>query len=80
MYLLYLFPEAPHTYDFVAVTSLTHPRKLLLVVLQIRRAKDLSAPLHKMNHIKSSVNDVVLKHENIILLHNNYNVIYLISR
>jgi hypothetical protein len=25
---------APHTYDFVVVTSLTHPRNILLVVLQ----------------------------------------------
>jgi hypothetical protein len=37
---------APHTYDFVVLTSLTHPRKTLLVVLQIGKAKDLSAPLH----------------------------------
>jgi hypothetical protein len=36
---------APHTYDFVVVTFLTHPRKILLVVLEIREAKDLSAPL-----------------------------------
>jgi hypothetical protein len=34
-----------HTYDFVVLTSLTHPRKIHLVVLQIRKAKDLSAPL-----------------------------------
>jgi hypothetical protein len=46
VYLLYIFPGAPHTYDFVALTSLTHPRKILLVVLlQIGKAKDLSAPL-----------------------------------
>jgi hypothetical protein len=43
-------PWAPHTYDFVVLTSLTHPRKILLVVLQIgkqeiRKDKDLSAPL-----------------------------------
>jgi hypothetical protein len=34
MYLLYTFPQAPHAYDFVVLTSLTHPRKILLVVLQ----------------------------------------------
>jgi hypothetical protein len=34
-----------HTYDFVVLTSLNHPRKILLVVLQIGKAKDLSAPL-----------------------------------
>jgi hypothetical protein len=52
MYLLYIFlpPRAPHTYEFDILTSLTHPRKILLVVLQIgkweiRKVKDLSAPL-----------------------------------
>jgi hypothetical protein len=51
MYLLYIFPlSATHTYDFVALTSLTRPRKIILVVLQVRKcetgkAKDLSAPL-----------------------------------
>jgi hypothetical protein len=44
MYLLYIFPLSS-TYDFVVLTSLTHPRKILLVVLQIGKAKDLSAPL-----------------------------------
>jgi hypothetical protein len=35
IYLLYIFPlSAPHTYDFVVLTSLTDPRKILLVVLQ----------------------------------------------
>jgi hypothetical protein len=44
MYLLYIFPpEAVHTYDFVVLTSLTHPRKIRLVVLQIGKAKDISA-------------------------------------
>jgi hypothetical protein len=32
--LLYIFSLwAPHTYDFVVVTSLTHPRKIILFVL-----------------------------------------------
>jgi hypothetical protein len=44
MYLLYIFPRAPHTYNFVVLTSLTHPRKIILVVLQIQKAKDLSTP------------------------------------
>jgi hypothetical protein len=36
MYLLYLFPPELHTLlTFVVQTSLTHPRKILLVVLQI---------------------------------------------
>jgi hypothetical protein len=30
-------PRAPHTYDLVVLTSLTHPRKYLLLVLQIRK-------------------------------------------
>jgi hypothetical protein len=38
-------PWAPHTYDFVVLTSLTYPRKIILVMLQIGKAKDLSAPL-----------------------------------
>jgi hypothetical protein len=40
-----MFGVAAHTYDFIVLTSLTHPRNILLVVLQIRKAKDLSAPL-----------------------------------
>jgi hypothetical protein len=32
---LHIPPRAPHTYDFVVLTSLTHPRKNILVVLQI---------------------------------------------
>jgi hypothetical protein len=42
---LHVPPRAPHTYDFVVLTSLTHPCKILLVVLQTGKAKDLSAPL-----------------------------------
>jgi hypothetical protein len=38
-------PWAPQTYDFVVLTSLTLARKILLVVLRKRKAKDLSAPL-----------------------------------
>jgi hypothetical protein len=30
-------PWAPHTYDFAILTSLTRPRKILLVVLQIAK-------------------------------------------
>jgi hypothetical protein len=51
MYLLCIFPPELETlYDFAVLTSLTHPRKILLVVLQIGKyeigqAKDLSAPL-----------------------------------
>jgi hypothetical protein len=40
-------PWAPLSYDFVVLTSLTHPRKILLVVLQIGEAKDLSALLRR---------------------------------
>jgi hypothetical protein len=37
IYLLYIFPPElhTHTYDFVVLTSLTHPRKILLGVLRI---------------------------------------------
>jgi hypothetical protein len=43
---VFTYPSrAPHTYDFVVLIYWTHPRKILLVVLQIGKAKDLSAPL-----------------------------------
>jgi hypothetical protein len=42
---LYIPPRAPHTYDFVVLTSLTHPKKIILVLLEIGKAKDLGAPL-----------------------------------
>jgi hypothetical protein len=45
IYFTYSPPWAPHNYDLIDLTSLTHSRKILLVVLQIRKAKDLSAPL-----------------------------------
>jgi hypothetical protein len=46
MYLLYIFAlSSTHTYDFVVLFSLTNPRNILLVVLQIGKAKNLSAPL-----------------------------------
>jgi hypothetical protein len=43
MYLLYIFPFpwAPHTYDFVVLNSLTHPRNILLVVLQTGKSQRL---------------------------------------
>jgi hypothetical protein len=45
VFTLHIPPWAPHTYDFVILTSLTHPRKILLAVLKIGKAKNLSAPL-----------------------------------
>jgi hypothetical protein len=49
MYLHYIFSLELHTHGFIVVTSLTHPRKIILVALQIeqevRKAKHLSAPL-----------------------------------
>jgi hypothetical protein len=37
---MYIFPlSSTHTYDFVVLTSLTHPRKILLIVLQIKNRK-----------------------------------------
>jgi hypothetical protein len=35
VYALHVPPWAPHTYVFVVLTSLTHPRKILSVMLQI---------------------------------------------
>jgi hypothetical protein len=35
VFALHIPPWASHTYDFVVLTSLTHPRKILLVVLQL---------------------------------------------
>jgi hypothetical protein len=47
-YLLYIIPPELHILnDFIVRTSLTHPRKNLLVVMRIGKigkAKDLSAP------------------------------------
>jgi hypothetical protein len=51
MYLLYIFPlSSTHNYDFVVLTSLTHPRKNHYIVLQIGKqeagkGKDLLATL-----------------------------------
>jgi trehalose-6-phosphate synthase len=52
MYLVYIspLPRPARTYDFIVLTSLTHPNNILLVVLQIGKqeigkAKDLSAPI-----------------------------------
>jgi hypothetical protein len=49
VFTLHIPPWAPHTYDFVVLTSLTHPRKILLLVLQIgkyeiEKTKDLPHP------------------------------------
>jgi hypothetical protein len=59
VFTLHIPPWAPHTYDFVVLTSLTFPRKILLVVLQIgkqeiRKAKELSAPLRMTLHCMTS--------------------------
>jgi hypothetical protein len=35
VFTLHIPPSAPHTYDFVVLTSLTHPRKIILFMLQI---------------------------------------------
>jgi hypothetical protein len=45
VFTLHIPPWAPHTYEFIVLTSLTHPRKILFAVLQIGKAKDLSSPL-----------------------------------
>jgi hypothetical protein len=51
MYLHIPPPRAAHAYDVVVVT-LTHPRKILLVVLQTGKAKDLPAPLRIQKRLK----------------------------
>jgi hypothetical protein len=50
VFTLHIPPLAPHAYDFIVITSLTHPRKILLVVLQIGKAKDLTAPIRMYTH------------------------------
>jgi hypothetical protein len=40
--------RSTHTYDFVVLTSFTLPIEILLFMLQIGKAKDLSAPLRIM--------------------------------
>jgi hypothetical protein len=37
VFTLHIPPWDPHIYDFVVLTSLTHPRKFILAVLQIRK-------------------------------------------
>jgi hypothetical protein len=47
VFILHIPPWAPHTYDFVVLTSLTHPRIFFMMQvgkLEIGKAKDLSAP------------------------------------
>jgi hypothetical protein len=41
VFTLHISPRAPHTYDVVVLSSLTHTRKILLVMLQIGKAKKL---------------------------------------
>jgi hypothetical protein len=45
IYSTYSTLSSTHTYDFVVLTSLTHQRKIIFVVLQIGKTKNLSAPL-----------------------------------
>jgi hypothetical protein len=40
VFTLHIPPWAPHTYDFVVLTSLIHPRKIILVVLQIGKKEN----------------------------------------
>jgi hypothetical protein len=42
---LHIASSAPYIYDLVVLTSLTHPREVILAELQIGKAKDLSPPL-----------------------------------
>jgi hypothetical protein len=51
VFTLHIPPWAPHTYVFVVLTSLTHPRKNLLVVLKIGKAKEWSAPLCMFDYL-----------------------------
>jgi hypothetical protein len=53
MYLLYISPppRAPHTYYLVVLSSLKHPRKIILVVLQIGKTTCLSAVLRTQFHM-----------------------------
>jgi hypothetical protein len=41
--------SSTQTYDFVVLTFLNHPRKIILIVPQIRKAKDLSVALRTHN-------------------------------
>jgi hypothetical protein len=39
VFTLHIPPWAPHTYEFIVLTPLTHPRKIILVLLQIGKDK-----------------------------------------
>jgi hypothetical protein len=58
MYLLYIFPPELHN-DFIVLTSLTHPREIHLVVLQIGKTKDLSAPLRITSCFFETLREVI---------------------
>jgi hypothetical protein len=67
MYLLYIFPSAPYTYDFIVLTSLTHQRKILWFVLQTTRPHLWKTQRHISTltytvYILVSQNISVLKH------------------
>jgi hypothetical protein len=54
IFTLHIPPWAPHTYGFVVPTSLTHPRKILLVVLQIGNRKSqrlISTPTYMCEYM-----------------------------
>jgi hypothetical protein len=53
VFTLHIPPWALHAYNFVVLTSLAHQRKILLVVLQIGKANDLSAPLRIRLHAQA---------------------------
>jgi hypothetical protein len=69
MYLLYIFPPwAPHTYDFVVLTSLTHPRKIILVVLQELHQKYLTTANSKVMETELRLlRDRSIEHDRIII-------------
>jgi hypothetical protein len=60
LYLLYIFPPELHTLmTSLFLNSLTHPRKIILLVLQIGKVKDLSsAPLRILDNGPSAGSDI----------------------
>jgi hypothetical protein len=66
IYSIYSPLSSTHTYDFVVLISLTHPRKKFFgVVLQIEKqetvkAKDLSAPLRRSSYLTIYLPKIVM--------------------
>jgi hypothetical protein len=61
VFTLHIPPWATHTYDFVVLTSLTHPRKIVLVVLKTGKTGNWKSQrlISTPTYIQNSRNEIV---------------------